>query len=91
VSTLRIVRSEIDNGVVNVDDTGFAISAGARGLLAPKFEIRGSVNHINLDDSDTYLEFAGDYYFTEQFSAGASVEFAGDTDALTIGVRWSFM
>jgi len=91
VSTLRIVRSEIDNGGVDVDDTGFAFSAGVRGLLAPQFEIRGSVNHINLDDSDTYLEFAGDYFFTEQFSAGASVEFAGDTDAFTIGVRWSFM
>jgi len=91
VSTLRIVRSEIDNGGIDVDDTGFALSAGTRGLLAPQFEIRGSVNHINLDDSDTYLEFAGDYYFTEQFSAGASVEFAGDTDAFTIGVRWSFM
>jgi hypothetical protein len=91
VSTARIVRSNIDNGGIDVDDTGIALSAGARGLLAPQFEIRGSVNHINLDDSDTYLEFAGDYYFTEQFSAGASVEFAGDTDAFTIGVRWSFM
>ncbi len=90
VSTLRLVRSEIDNGGIDADDTGFALTAGARGLLAPQFEIRGSVNHINLDDSDTYLELAGDYYFTEQVSAGASLEFAGDKDAFTIGVRWFF-
>ena len=45
---------------------------------------------INLDNSDTYLELAGDYYFTAQFSAGLSLEFAGDTDAFTIGARWYF-
>ncbi len=90
VSTLRLVRSEIDVGGIDAEETGFALSAGVRGLLAPQFEIRGSVNHINLDDSDTYLELAGDYYFTEQVSAGASLEFAGDKDAFTIGARWLF-
>jgi hypothetical protein len=90
VSTLRLVRSEIEVGGIDTDETGFAFSAGARGLLAPEFEIRGSVNHINLDNSDTYLELAGDYYFTDQFSAGVSLEFAGDTDVFTIGVRWFF-
>ena len=90
VSTLRFVRVDIDTPGGGSDDNGFAFSAGARGLLAPQFEIRGSVNHVNLDDSDTYLELAGDYYFTEQFSAGVSLEFAGDADAFTIGARWYF-
>lgn len=90
ISTLRLVRSDVDASGFDADDTGFALSAGARGLLAPQFEIRGFVNHINLDDSDTFLEIAGDYYFTEQFSAGISLEFAGDNDAFTIGARWFF-
>ena len=90
VSTLRLVRSEVDIPGSNTDDSGFALSAGARGLLAPQFEIRAFVNHINLDNSDTYLELAGDYYLTEQFSAGISLEFAGDNDAFTIGARWYF-
>ena len=89
-STVRIVRSDIDAGGVSVDDSGFGLSAGIRGLLSPELEVRGSINHINLDNSDTYLELAGDYYFTEQFSAGVSLEFAGDTDAFTIGARWYF-
>ena len=95
-TSLRIVRSDIDAAGVSTNDTGFALSAGVRGLLAPAFEIRGSVNHINsvnqinLDNSDTYLELAGNYYFTEQFSAGVTLEFAGDTDAFTIGARWYF-
>jgi hypothetical protein len=90
LSSVRVVRSDVDVGGIGADETGFALSAGTRGLLTPQFEIRGSVNHINLDDSDTYLELAGDYYFTEQFSAGVSLEFAGDMDAFTIGARWFF-
>jgi hypothetical protein len=88
--TLRLVRAEVDTPGGNSDDTGFALSAGTRGFIAPQFEVRGSVNHINLDNSDTYLELAGDYYFTRQFSAGLSLEFAGDNDLLTIGARWFF-
>ena len=90
VSSLRLVQTDTDTPVGNFDDNGFAFSAGTRGLLTPQFEIRGSVNHINLDNSDTYLELAGDYSFTEQFSAGLSLEFAGDTDVFTIGARWFF-
>lgn len=89
-STLRYVNAEIDNPAQNIDDDGFAFSAGTRGLLTPKFEIRGSVNHINVFNSDTYLELGGDYYFTSQFAAGLSLEFAGDTDVITIGARWFF-
>lgn len=95
VSTLRFVRTDIDTPGGDFDDNGFAFSAGARGILTPQFEIRGSVNHTNIDNisidnSDTYLDLAGDYYFTEQFSAGLSLEFAGDTDVVTIGARWFF-
>ena len=90
LGTLRLVRAEVDTPGGSADDTGFALSAGTRGLLAPQFEVRGSVNHINLDNSDTYLELAGDYHFTEQFSAGMSLEFAGDADSFTLGARWFF-
>ena len=90
VSTLRFVRGDLDTPFGGSDDNGFALSSGVRGLLTPQFEVRGSVNHINLDNSDTYLEVAGDYYITPQVSAGLSVEFAGDSDAITVGARWYF-
>ena len=90
VGTLRLVRYDVDTPFGDADDTGFAFSAGARGFLAPKFEVRGSINHINLDNNDTYLQVAGDYYFTDQVSAGIGVDFAGDTDRLSIGARWYF-
>lgn len=89
-ATLRFVDAEVDTPVGDADDTGLALSGGVRGLVAPQFEVRGSVNYINLDDSDTYLELAADYHFTQQISAGVSLEFAGDNDLFTLGGRWYF-
>ena len=88
--TLQFVRFEVDTPGGDADDSGLLFSAGTRGLLTPQFEVRGSVNHISLDNSDTYLQLAGDYYFTEQLSAGVSLEFAGDTDSFSLGARWYF-
>ena len=90
VANARIVRMDVDTPGGSADDTGIGLEGGVRGLITPSFEVRGSVNHINLDNSDTYLELAGDYYFTPNFVAGLSVEFAGDVDALTLGGRWFF-
>jgi hypothetical protein len=90
VGTAQFVRAEVDTPGGSSDDSGFKLSGGVRGFLAPKFELRGSVNHVNLDDSDTYLEIAGDYYFTRQFAAGLSLEFAGDSDLFSIGARYYF-
>jgi hypothetical protein len=72
------------------DDSGLGLSAGIRTWLASQFELRGFVHHQSFDDSDTYLELAGDYHLNEQFAVGLSLEFAGDVDALTVGGRWFF-
>jgi hypothetical protein len=90
VATLRYINVEIDNPGQGFDDDGLAFSGGVRGWLVPKFELRGSVNHVTAGDSDTYLELAGDYHFTPRFAAGLSLEFAGDNDIWTIGGRWFF-
>ena len=90
VATLQFLNSEVDRPSGDDDDNGFLLTAGARGLVTDEFELRGSINHINLDDNDTYLELAGDYYFSDQLSVGASLEFAGDNDVFSIGVRFYF-
>jgi hypothetical protein len=86
----RFVRAEVDTPVGSVDDTGIAALAGLRGLIAPQLEVRGNLHYINVDDSDVYLEVAGDWYFMPQFAAGLSVEFGGDVDVWTIGARYFF-
>lgn len=86
----RIIRAEVDSPGGSVDDTGIGLLGGLRGLIAPKFEVRGNVHYVNIDDSDVFLEVAGDWYFTPQFAAGLSVEFGGDVDVWTLGARYYF-
>ena len=74
----------------DADETGAIFRGGIRGLLTPEFEIRGTAVHVTTFDSDTYLEFGGDFYFSDRFSAGLTFEFAGDVDIWTVGARWYF-
>jgi hypothetical protein len=41
-------------------------------------------------DSDTSLQAGARYYFTDEFSAGIGLTFAGDTDGIGINARFSF-
>ena len=86
----RLIRTEVDTPFGSVDDTGIGALGGLRGLIAPQFEVRGNVHYVNVDESDVFLEMAGDWYFTPQFAAGLSVEFGGDVDLWTLGARYYF-
>ncbi len=90
VATARFLNTDVDTPFGSDDDSGIGLSGGVRGIIAPQFEVRGSVNHVTVGDSDTFIEIAGDYYFTPEFAAGLSVDLAGDADTLTIGARWYF-
>lgn len=86
----RVIRTEVDTRFGSGNDTGIGLLGGVRGLLVPELEIRGNVHYVNVDESDVFLEFAGDWYITPQFAAGLTVEFGGDVDLWTIGVRYYF-
>jgi len=72
------------------DDTGFGLAGGVRALVAPKFEVRATGNYVDVEDSDTFFDIGGDYWITEQFSAGLTVTVGGDADTITFGGRWFF-
>ncbi|MFK8054110.1 MAG: outer membrane beta-barrel protein [Woeseiaceae bacterium] len=86
----RLVRSKAEAGGFEDSENGFSVSVGARGMINNDFEVRAFLNHIDVDDSDTFLEFAGDYYINRQFAVGASIELGGDADVFTIGGRFFF-
>ena len=86
----RFIRAEVDFPGGSVSDTGIGLLGGVRGLIAPQFEVRGNLHYVNVDDSDVFLEIAGDWYFTPQFAAGLSIEFGGDVDLWTLGARYYF-
>jgi hypothetical protein len=86
----RIIRTEVDTPFGSGNDTGIGLLGGVRGLLTPELEIRGNVHYVNVDESDVFMEFAGDWYVTPQWAVGLSVEFGGDLDLWTIGARYYF-
>lgn len=90
IGAVKYIDIDVDAPVGGADDNGFGLTAGFRHWLSPAFEWRGAVHHQRLDDSDTYLELAGDYYLNDRISVGLSLEFAGDLDVLTLGGRWYF-
>lgn len=81
-----IVRREFGND----DDNGIKLSSTARIFLAENLEGRGSLNYLNVDDSDLYIELGADYFFMPQLAAGAEVQLGSDTDTISIGVRWFY-
>ena len=86
----KVVNVDSDFPGGDADDTGISLAGGLRGLFTPQLEGRATVNYVNIDDADTFLEFGGDYHFTPAFSAGLTLEVGGDADSVTIGARWFF-
>jgi predicted porin len=88
--SLAFQKLDIDAGRHSDDDSGYLLSGGVRGMFNQNIELRASLNHNKLDESDTWITFGGDYFFTPNISAGAEFDLGGDTDAFSIGARYHF-
>jgi hypothetical protein len=83
-------KYEIDTRRGDVDDNGFVLTGGVRGMFKPKIELRADLNYSKFDESDTYLTLGGDYYFMPNVSAGIAFNIGGDSDSFSIGGRYYF-
>lgn len=92
VGRLSYIDGEFDAGPGNVDDSGFAFSAGFRNMFHPQVEGRAFINYADLDESgsETSFEVAGDYFLNDEIALGASLEFGDDVTTWTLGARWFF-
>ena len=90
VGTLAFVSAEVESGPVSVDDDGFGVGAGLRGRPAPKVEVEGGVDYVDLDDSNTSFRIDGRYYFNDIWAAGGGISFDDDATSWRIGVRAEF-
>jgi len=89
-ATGSYVDVEVDGTVGSASDDGFRFVGGIRSRLNERIEVRAALNYLDIDDSDTFVELAGDYYFTDQFAFGITVDVGGDTDEITLGGRYFF-
>jgi len=86
-----IVQSNIDAGRFDDHDSGFLLGARLRTELAPKFEVEGGFDYVNLDDqgNDTVGVLEGRYFFMNQLAGGLSLQL-GDATTVGINVRLTF-
>ena len=84
--------ADVDTFNAHVNDDGYELSVGLRGLAMPQFEYEGAVNYTDLSDSGdtTSVALAARWYFLPQFAVGIEGEFGQDANSYGIGARWNF-
>lgn len=102
LSNSAVFFGELDWANLNVDvnlgsfsaganDSGYQAAAGFRGMVSPKFELKGAVEYLDLgsDDSTSYVVGAA-YNFNKAASLYSDVKFDKDSTRYTVGVRYNF-
>lgn len=84
------VHAEIDTPFGGDDDDGLGLGVGLRSRVHQDIEVQGSIRHVALDDSNTYLSLAGRYYFTDDVAVGFGLDFDDDNTGWNIGLRAEF-
>ena len=82
--------SYVNVDVNSFDDSGYSLAAGVRGMMTPKIEGRATVTYIDIDDDDTFITLAGDYFMLPHLSVGLEVDLGGDLDTVSLGVRYYY-
>jgi opacity protein-like surface antigen len=89
--TYEYVNIDVElDSISGEDDNGYGITAGIRSMLSEQFELRGAIRYIDIEDDETAFEIGADYFFTPQFSFGATYVIADDVDLLGVSARYTF-
>jgi opacity protein-like surface antigen len=80
------------SGFGSVDEDGYGVNAGLRGLVTDKLELNGHVAYSDLgDDMDGTAIGAGALYnLTDNFALGVEIEAEEDVTLYGIGARFYF-
>jgi Outer membrane protein beta-barrel domain len=85
------IDAEADSpGPGSASEDGLGLQVRIRFRVNDEFEVEGGIQHTDVFDSDTSLQAMARYHFTDNFSAGLGLTFAGDTDSFGINARYSF-
>lgn len=93
VLSLAYLSAEIDlPGPGSIDDSGYGLGVGLRGMLTPALEVNGELQFVDFGDGGDDTGFGAGflYNFTEQFAAGASGDWTGDISSYQLNARFLF-
>ena len=92
IGTVSYIDAEVDSRFGSADTDGYGLGIGVRSRVYDNIELQAGINYVDLDDGgdETSFAFGGRYYFVEQLSVGAGVEFADNASSWNLGVRLDF-
>jgi hypothetical protein len=92
VGKVGFIKTEIETRGPDFDDDGFLLGVRLRGMVAPKFELEGGIDYVDLDDSgdDTSFTIEGRYYFLQQLAGQLLLNINDDATTIGIGARYTF-
>ncbi|AMN45691.1 hypothetical protein ACG33_00925 [Steroidobacter denitrificans] len=92
VGRVAIVKSKVEFGSRDQNDNGFLLGARLRGEVAPKFELEGGFEYVDLDDlgNDTAIVLEGRYFFLDALAGGLTVQSTDDANTIGINLRYTF-
>jgi hypothetical protein len=98
VISFEDLEAETDFG--SDSENGYGLKAGIRSMVTPKVELAGEIAYVDIEDiDDVTFSISGEYFFTNQFSAGIGYSsglnvlsefFEEDLDTLTLSASYSF-
>lgn len=92
VGRAAIMKSEIDFGGYDQDDNGFLLGAHLRAEVAPRLELEGGFDYVDLDDqgTDTVIALEGRYFFLDALAGALALQIADDANTIGINLRFTF-
>jgi len=93
IAEVNYVDAEIEYDNRNTrdyDETGFLFTGGLRTYLAPELEVNASMNHLNLDGHDNYIQLGANYRLTHVLAVDSGYRLGSDIEVFTIGARYIF-
>lgn len=92
-ATISYIRAEASvSGFGSLDEDGYGVSVGIRGLLTDNVELNGSIAYSDLGDGadGTAFGVGALYSFTENFALGFDVSTDDDVTMYGVGARFYF-
>ena len=80
------------DGFNSIDEDGFGLAVGVRGLVTGELELAGSLGYSDLGDGvdGTAISAGALYSFSDVFALGLEIELDDDLTAFGIGARFYF-
>jgi hypothetical protein len=90
IAEVGYVSVDLDSGFGSADDDGFGVGVGVRAQAWEQVQLEAGIAYVNLEDSDTSVNFAGRYNLTQTLALALGLSLSDDATGWTLGFRADF-